>query len=185
MTREALRMGLVSEQTIRDALTNAKGDLFIASSYLGVTGRELDSYIRASETLQAFVAAINTVKLDPAYKRMSGEQFADELERLTRGFRLEALDVIHELATMSYETAAMAEVKLKAAIQLRGAHTDQTTDNGQNAVLMELNQIYQQAAPRIKSVRAVQIEYESTAPSNGASEALSQAPSTASPDRLW
>ena len=182
MTREALRQGLVSEQTIRDALTSAKGDLFLASSYLGVTGRELDSYIRASEELQAFVAAIATVKQDPAYKKMSSEQFADELDRLTRGFRLEALDVIHELATMPFDTAAMAEVKLKAAVQLRGAVADTPKGGDQSAVLMELNQIYQQTAPRIKSVRAVQIEYEPTAPSAGASAATSSAPSS---DALW
>ena len=62
MTREALRAGLISEDTVTAALMSARGDLFVASSYLGVTGRELDSYIRASEHLQAFSAAIGTVK---------------------------------------------------------------------------------------------------------------------------
>lgn len=182
MTREALRQGLISEQTIRDALTSAKGDLFLASSYLGVTGRELDSYIRASEELQGFVAAIATVKQDPAYRKMSSEQFTDELERLTRGFRLEALDVIHEMATMPFDTAAMAEVKLKAAVQLRGSVADAPKDTMQSTVLAELNQLYQQSAPRIKSVRAVQIEYEASDPSTDASEAPSSDPSSAS---LW
>lgn len=183
MTRDALRQGLVSEPTIRDALTRAKGDLFIASSYLGVTGRELDSYIRASEDLQGFVAAIATVKQDPAYNKMSSEQFSDELERLTRGFKLEALEVIHELATMPFgESAAMAEVKLKAAVQLRGSAADAPKDATHSTIMAELNQLYQQSAPRIKSVRAVQIEYETTAPSTGASEAISSDPSSAS---LW
>lgn len=160
MTRDALRQGLISEQIIRDSLTVAKGDLFLASSYLGVTGRELDGYIRASEDLQGFVAAIAKVKRDPLYDKMSADQFTDELDRMTRGMRVEALDVIHELATMPFgESAAMAEVKLKAAVQLRGA-ADAPITGGQTAVLQELNLLYQQAAPRIKSVRAVQIEYE-------------------------
>jgi hypothetical protein len=161
MTREALRDGLISEQLIRDSLTTAKGDLFIAASYLGVTGRELDGYIRASDELQGYVAAIATVKRDPDYDRMSADQFSGELERLTKGYRIEALDVIHELATMSYgESAALADVKLKAAIQLRGAHADAGPTGDQHAVLQELNLLYQQAAPRIKSVRIAQIEFD-------------------------
>ena len=76
------------------------------------------------------------------------------------GYRIEALDVIHEMAMMTYDSAAMAEVKLKAAIALRGAPEAKvgTQDNG--AVLAELNAIYQEAAPRIRTVRAVQIEYD-------------------------
>ena len=160
MTREALRAGTVTTEAISQALLSARGDLFVAASIMGVTGRELDSYIRASDELQAFAAAIGSVKASADYKRLSDEQFADELERLNKGYRIEALDVIHEMATMTYDSAAMAEVKLKAAIALRGAPEAKvgTQDNG--AVLAELNAIYQEAAPRIRTVRAVQIEYD-------------------------
>lgn len=179
MTRESLRAGLISENTVTEALSTARGDLFVAASYLGCTGRELDSYIRASEGLQAFTAAIGTVKSTNAdYKRLSDEQFTDELERLTKGYRLEALDVIHEIATLPVVgadrmmpdgsvldgvkmSAAELEVKLKAAIALRGAPEAKTATNDQSAVLAELNDLYIQNAPRIKSVRAVQIEYQS------------------------
>jgi hypothetical protein len=161
MTRESLRAGTVTTTTISEALLSSRGDLFVAASILGVTGRELDSYIRASDELQNFAAAIGSVKASGDYKRFSDEQFADELERLTKGYRLEALDVIHELATMTYDSAAMAEVKLKAAVALRGAPEAKvgTQDNG--AVLAELNAIYQESAPRIRTVRAIQIEYQS------------------------
>ena len=160
MTREALRAGIVTTEAISEALLGARGDLFVAASILGVTGRELDGYIRSSEELQTFSAAIGSMKASADYKRLSDEQFADELERLTKGYRIEALDVIHEMATMTYDSAAMAEVKLKAAIALRGAPEVKagTQDNG--AVLAELNAIYQSSAPRIKTVRAVQIEYD-------------------------
>ena len=177
MTREALRAGLISEDTVTAALMSARGDLFVASSYLGVTGRELDGYIRASEHLQAFCAAIGTVKTSADYKRLSDEQFEDELERLTKGYRLEALSVIHEIATEAIVSddrilpdgqivpgakmsAAEKEVKLKAAIALRGAPEAKAGVNDQSQVLAELNELYQQNAPRIKSVRAVQIEYQ-------------------------
>jgi hypothetical protein len=150
-----------TEQSIVEALMTARGDLFVAAAYLGAKPRELDSYIRASEQLQGFMAAIGHVKANPEYNRLSVEQFADELERLTRSYRLEALNIIHELATMNYDSAAMADVKLKAAIQLRGAAPEAVTTNTQGNILGELNRIYQEAAPRIKSIRAaVQIEME-------------------------
>lgn len=176
--RESLRAGLIDHDTICAALMTARGDLFLAASYLGCTGRELDSYIRASDELQGYVAAITTVKQDSDYKRMSVAQFEEQLENLTRGYRLEGLDVIHEIATMPLTTpptqdafgnitpagtisAAMVDVKLKAAIQLRGAAGSADAGSAEhNLILQELNQAYQQAAPRIKSIRAVQIEYE-------------------------
>ena len=177
MTREALRAGLISEVTITTALMTARGDIFVAASYLGCTARELDGYIRASDNMQVFCMAIGTVKTNPDYKRLSDEQFSDELERLTKGYRLEALDVIHELATEATVaddrilpdgqivpgakmSAAEKEVKLKAAIALRGAPEAKAGVNDQSQVLAELNELYQQNAPRIKSVRAVQIEYQ-------------------------
>jgi hypothetical protein len=161
MTRESLRAGLITEDSLVAALMSARGDLFVAASILGVTGRELDGYVRASEGLQAFCAAIGTVKTSTDYKRLSDEQFEDELERLTKGYRLEALDVIHEVATEPIKgmSAAEKEVKLKAAIALRGAPEAKAGVNDHSQVLAELNELYQQNAPRIKSVRAVQIEY--------------------------
>ena len=160
MTREALRAGLIDQRTIRDCLVLAKGDLFVAASYLGCTARELDGYIRASEELQGYVAAIGTVKADPNYDRMSTDQFVSQLDQLTRAFRVEAINVIHELATMPFDSAAMAEVKLKAAVQLRGTGADAPQAGGQQAVLQELNDLYHQAAPRIKSIRVTQAQIE-------------------------
>jgi hypothetical protein len=149
---------------VRDALTTARGDLFLASAYLGCTGRELDGYIRASEGLQAFAGAIEKVKVDEAYAKMSTEQFEDRLETLTRNYKLEAIDIIHGMATMPFDNAAMADVKLKAAVQLRGVNIETVKNNDQGNIMAELNLLYQTAAPRIKSVRAVQIEFEQGQP---------------------
>lgn len=163
----ALQSGRISEQSICDALMTARGDLFIASAYLHVTPRELDSYMRANEGLQAFLSAIGHVKASAEYDRLSNEQFSDALERLTREYRHDALKVIHELALMDYTdaagvaSAAMAEVKLKAAIQLRGPAQEVSVTSGQSQVLAELDNLYRHAAPRIKSIRAaVQIELD-------------------------
>lgn len=176
--RESLRAGGITTETITEALMSARGDLFVAASILGCTGRELDSYIRASEDLQAFSTAIGTVKAGADYKRLSDEQFSDQLENLTKGYRLEALDVIHDLAMEPISTpdrfledgttvigtrmsAAEKEVKLKAAVALRGAPEVRSGAGDQSAVLAELNELYIQSAPRIRSVRIAQIEYQS------------------------
>ena len=162
MTSDALRSGAISEDTIRDALQRTRGDLFAASGYLQVSPRELDRYIRASDTLQGFCASIAAVKQNAEYDRMSADQFRKELENVTRANRLEAENIIRELAHMSFDSAAMAEVKLKAAVQLRGAHADTPVNSDQALVLAELNKIYQESAPRIKSVRAaIEVEYHS------------------------
>lgn len=147
-------------ESVTNALLFARGDLFLASAHLGCTARQLDGYIRASDELQSFVGCISTVKSNPDYDRMSALQFADQLEKLTRAYRVEAIDIIHDLATMPFKNAAMAEVKLKAAVQLRGVHHENLSDNSHSNLLQELNKQYLESAPRIKSIRAVQIEME-------------------------
>lgn len=147
-------------ESVTDALLFARGDLFLAAAHIGCTARQLDGYIRASDELKSFVCCIGTIKVNPDYDRMTAIQFSDQLEQLTRAYRVEAIDIIHDLATMPFENAAMAEVKLKAAVQLRGVNHDNLADNSQSNLLQELNKQYLESAPRIKSIRAVQIEME-------------------------
>ena len=160
MNGSALNYGLISTEVIKQSLVIARGDLFLASCYLDVKPKELDSHIRSSQELQHFVTSIEKVKQDSEYNKLSNDQFADQLENLTRAYRVEATEVIHELAMMPFDTAAMAEVKLKAAIALRGQHHEAAISNNSANVLAELNTLYQQAAPRIKSVRIAQIEFK-------------------------
>src|SRR6476620_4724132 len=115
MTRRALRAGLISEQSIKTALTESKGDIFLAACALDCTARELDAYIRRSAPLQAFAAAIETVKVDPAYSRLSTEQFENQVVDLVRVFRVDGIKEVHKLATMEFgDSAALAKVKLDA-----------------------------------------------------------------------
>jgi len=158
--RSALKQGLISEKTIKDALTTTRGDLFLTACYLDVRPGELDSFIRTSDEIQGFVAAIDSVKKNADYDRLSRDQFEYQIDLLTKAYRIDAIEVIHELATMDFDSAAMAEVKLKAAVQLKGAVVEKVGDGEHSLVLQELNLLYQQSAPRIKSIRAVQVEYE-------------------------
>ena len=163
MTREALRAGGITQDAVCDALLKAKGDIFVTAAILGVTGRELDGYIRTSEALQMTVMGITQVKGDPAYDKMSSEQFRDEYDRLSSQYKIEAVNEIHALAMMpiNAESAAQNDVKLKAAVQLRGPVMERSQAVDNSGVIDELNALYIANAPRIKTMRAVQIEYAS------------------------
>ena len=163
MTREALRAGGISETSIGDALIAARGDLFVASAHLKCSPTELNRYMRQSEGLQGLLAAIGEIKVSPEFKKLSNDQYLDEIDRLRRDFKLEALHVVHELATESAQgmNAKDKDVKLRAALALMGGQ-EKAVASDQNAdVFAELNRLYQEAAPRIRTVRAVQIEYSS------------------------
>ncbi|KVN18202.1 hypothetical protein WT09_11390 [Burkholderia stagnalis] len=159
--KRSKRAGLISEQGIKDALVDAKGDIFLASTTLDCTAQELDRYIRASVELQQFAAAIEKVKIDPAYSRMSAEQFENELADLTRAYKVVGLEELHGLATMDHKgSAAMAKVKLQAAISLRGGEQRVAGDREIEHALSELNQLYHQNAPRIKEIRQTVVKLE-------------------------
>ncbi len=156
-----MRAGLISEQSIREALTEAKGDIFLAACALDCTAQELDRYIRRSPALQTFAAAVEQVKIDPAYSRMSAQQFEDQLADLTRAFRVQGLNEIHKLATLDYgDSAALAKVKLEAAMALRGSSGHSGGNNEAENTLAELNALYHANAPRIKEIRKTVITFE-------------------------
>jgi hypothetical protein len=156
-----MRAGLITEEAIKESLIDARGDLFLAASVLDCTAQELDRYIRASAELQQFAAAIEKVKVDPAYSRMSAEQFENELADLTRAYKVVGLEELHKLAIMNHgDSAAMAKVKLQAAISLRGGQQQVAGDREIEHALAELNQLYHQNAPRIKEIRQTVIKLE-------------------------
>lgn len=154
MTRRAMRSGLISEASIKAALTETKGDIFMAACALDCTAHEMDRYIRRSKELQNFAVAIEQIKVDPAYASMSAQQFETQLDDLTRSLRVVGLNEVHKLATMEFgDSAALAKVKLDAAIALRGG---QNTSRGNSEVentLAELNHLYHANAPRIREIR--------------------------------
>jgi hypothetical protein len=72
-----------------------------------------------------------------------------------------ALDELHDLATMDHkDSAAMAKVKLQAAIALRGGEHRSVGDREIDLALSELNQLYHQNAPRIKEIRQTVVKLE-------------------------
>lgn len=160
--------GLYSEDNIRAALDQARGDIFRSASLMAVRPAQLDAAIRASDTLSAYAMAIQRVKADPGYEAMSSKAFAEETRKLAATMALDGLLTIHELATGSAETAAEKQVKLDAAKELRKAAPLVSGGGELGQLLAQLNQQYQENAPRIREIRTTTVVLEGT-PHSGSS----------------
>ena len=157
----AKKLPVKANEQITDALTRHRGDLFLAAKEVGMTPLQLDCEIRKSEELQAFITNIITIKVDDAYEQLSERQFEQMLQQMQRAYKVEAMQKIYELATMDHgESAALADVKLKAAIQIRDSGGSSVSRSENSAIFEELNKLYHQSAPRIKSIRVAQIEFK-------------------------
>jgi len=161
--RRSMRSGLISEASIKTVLTEVKGDLFLAACALDCTVRELDQYIRRSQVLQSFAASVEQVKNDPGYDRMSAQQFDAQVTALSRSYKLDGLNEVHRLAMMEYgDSAALAKVKLDAALALKGGAGHGGGNGETEAALVELNQLYQANAPRIREIRTTVVTMSDT-----------------------
>ena len=160
--RQALRALEVNEAEIRARLGEARGDIFLAASMMGISPTELNAYIRASESLQAAALAIDGVKEDPNWRRMSHHQFADRLAQLSMEYRVHGLEVIKEISDVTgwEEDARMARVKLKAAELLRGVEFHVDHNGGSDSVLRELDEAYRAHAPVVSRIRETVREIE-------------------------
>lgn len=151
---------LVSQPLIEKALRDARGDLFVASQLLGCTALKLDRAIRASPDLQALYLAIEQVAATD-YERKSAPLFEAEVSRRMALYRSDALDALHDLATMPVDkNSAQNQVKLLAATRLAGPQGEQSSVGDIDLTLRQLNEDYHRAAPRIKSVRERVITFD-------------------------
>lgn len=157
----------LSEPTIEHALKAARGDLFVASQMLGhVSVVRLDRAIRVSDRLRTLFLAIQQVKADPAYDQLTMEQVEMDIERRLTLYRSDALDALHQLATMPIDdNSAQNQVKLAAAARLSGSTVAAGEGSDIENTLRALNDEYHRAAPRIKRVRERIIEFETPAAS--------------------
>ena len=147
-------LSLITEDSIRAALEETRGDLFQVACLHRTTFREIDQFIKRTPALAQTVALIQTIKADDAYKTMSDKQFSDQVAYLSKQYRFEGLQIIHEIATMKADSAAMMEVKLRAATQLRGGeHHVGGAGGGLEGILKELADDYEAVAPRISAIR--------------------------------
>ena len=149
----------LSEGFVKEVLVDNRGDLIASARKLGCRPSTLVDWIKSVPSIASTWQEMEKVKADPAFNQATQEQFARTIAERTAMYRLEGLEVLHELATADHDgVASMAEVRLKAAIQLRGS--DDHMPVAGDGVLAELNAMYHQSARRIKSMRVAQIEFE-------------------------
>lgn len=140
----------LTETLMKDALVEARADIFIASQLLRVTAVRLHRAIQVSPVLQACLAAVKEsgpgVPLEAIHKAAEARMAL---------YRVVGLDALHDLATMPIDlNSAQNQVKLAAAARLAGTVEGQAGGSGDLAeTLRELNQSYQENAPRLRAIR--------------------------------
>lgn len=140
-----------TDENAKEALIQARGDLFVASQMLGITAVRLNRAIQVSDSLRATVAELRS--------RDKGEGVSDDdlrkaIDARISLYRVAGLDALHDLATMPIDSnSAQNQVKLAAAARLAGT-SEQGGGGGELAeTLRELNRQYAETAPRIRVVR--------------------------------
>lgn len=138
----------ITEESIKDALIEARGDIFIAGQLLRVTAIRINRAIEVSPALQETMAAMKEVG-----KGASEAQIHEAISRRLGIYRVVGLDALHDLATMPIDqNSAQNQVKLAAAARLAGS-VDVAAGSETSEILRELNQSYQQNAPRLRVIR--------------------------------
>lgn len=151
----------MSEEVVTAALTRHRGDLILASESIGLRPSKLVQYIKSVPSVGVVYQTIEQVKSSGEFDAQTQASFEKEIRLRASAYRLDGLEVIHEIATTQHTSAAEGDVRLRAAIQLRGTADVAVSTGGD--LLAELNAAYQSAAPRIKRLRAVEIEFEQPA----------------------
>jgi hypothetical protein len=153
---------------IKAALNEARGDVFIAAQALGVRVSDLDHAIITNDELKIAMGVIAEVKLkhqdDEASQHLAASErwFDQEVSRRANMYRLTALEEIVALATMDVDTenAALMQVKLNAAIKLRGEEYALGSHSEIEGFFKMLDSKYRELAPRVKTIRASLIELQ-------------------------
>lgn len=166
----------LTEDRVIEALTECKGDLIQTYMLLGIRLGVLNNFMRNVPRLRRLYQEMSRLREEEPdeYDRLTAEEFRRAMESRTALYQFEGLEVIHDLATMQHTNASEAEVRLKAAKELRGAVGAQ---NGSLVALMqEMNEAYQSMAPRVKALRAqatLTISMESPEPCESTPRSLS------------
>lgn len=133
---------------MKDALIEARGDIFIASQLLQVTAIRVHRAIEVSPALQS---VIDEVRLSGS--SVSDDQIRRAADARAQIYRVSGLDALHELATMPIDAnSAQNQVKLAAAARLAGT-VEAVGSGGLEETLRELNAQYQSEAPRLRVTR--------------------------------
>lgn len=139
----------LTEDSAKQCLIEARGDIFIASQMLGITATRLNRAIQVSATLQAVVDAIQA-----SGKGASEESLREAVNARISIGRVVGLDGLIDLASMPIDAnSAQNQVKLQAAARLAGGLEHGSTGGELADTFRELSDLYQKHAPRVRLVR--------------------------------
>lgn len=142
-------LGKLTEQAAKEALVDARGDLFIASQLLGITAIRLNRAIAVSPVLQS---ALDVSKM--IVPGVPLETIHKAIEERVALYRVSGLDALHDLATMPIDVnSAQNQVKLAAAARLAGTVEGQEGGSDLAETLRELQRQYDETAPRLRVTR--------------------------------
>jgi predicted DNA-binding protein (UPF0251 family) len=152
MTEPAYKQ--LTEASIKEALIEARGDIFIASQLLGVTAMRVHRAIQIHPVLQTIASESKA-----AGEGIPAKVIAEAIEARLQLYRVAGLDELHALATMEIsENSAQNQVKLAAAARLAGETSHGSVGGELAEALRDLNVDYHQNAPRIRVVRQTLVE---------------------------
>lgn len=143
----------VNESRVKQLLTETQGDLYLCAQGLGITLQRMDHMIRFNPTLAGVFVEIQKIKADPEYTRQSHAWFVERLQAAGVMYRIVGFEVLHEIATMTADTAAMMEVKRKAAASLKGEELILRDGADVDREMQALREEYEVDAPRIRESR--------------------------------
>ncbi len=144
----------LTEDSIRVALTESRGDMFVAAQLLSVTAIRLSRAVAACPVLQLVYAELAKLRASPEAEKMASEHIEQAVRSRLALYRVAGLDTLHDLAVMDHgENSAMAQVRLAAAARLAGSNDSGTGSGDIAETLRALNDQYFKNAPRIRIVR--------------------------------
>jgi hypothetical protein len=153
----------IDTPTLKRALTEARGDLLIASQLLSSRLKDVANACSLVPEIQDHLLLIDKVKQSLGdYARLSARQFTETVERNSLVYKVDALEELHKLALMpvDHDRPELMKVKKDAAIRLLGSGAEANSGGEMANIMAELNRKYQEAAPRLGVLRAVlAIEY--------------------------
>lgn len=140
----------LSDELLKTALIDARGDLFIAATSLKISPIRFQRMIQTSPALGITLEECRKTGGAAVPAGVVEQAIAERLS----AYRVVGLDSLYDLATMPIdENSAQNQVKLAAAARLAGSPEHSTGGGEMGEIMRALNTSYHENAPRIRVTR--------------------------------
>lgn len=140
----------LTEDSMKRAIIESRGDIFVASQLLQVTALRLNRAIQQSPVLFASLE----VSKQPHAGEGTSKQIEQAISERVGLYRVVGLDALHDLAAMPIDAnSAQNQVKFAAAARLVEGIGSQSFSGEMEGLFREMRESYQTEAPRLRVVR--------------------------------